>query len=98
MSMTMPMPMPTPTGPASIEVLSLSPSIRAPKTPFLGGLILASINTFRVALGYLVMLSVMSYNIDVFIAAVAGHFCGYFVVKFRRLQSSPSSNISTNKV
>ncbi|KAG9138619.1 hypothetical protein Leryth_020480 [Lithospermum erythrorhizon] len=86
----------------AVEVLSVSPTIRAAKTPFLGGLIQSSINTVRIALGYLVMLSVMSFNIGIFIAAVAGHFCGYFIVKFRQLvadsHSGPSTNLSTNKV
>ncbi|GAA0181726.1 hypothetical protein LIER_30275 [Lithospermum erythrorhizon] len=48
-------------------------------TPFLGGLIHSSIKAVRVALSY----SVMSFNVEIFIAAVAGQFCGYFIVKYQ---------------
>ncbi|KAG9157884.1 hypothetical protein Leryth_000054 [Lithospermum erythrorhizon] len=52
-------------------------------TPFLGGLIHSSIKAVSVALSYSVMLSVMSFNVGIFIAAVAGHFCGYFILKYQ---------------
>ena len=43
------------------------------------------IYALRMGLVYLVMLSVMSYNLGVFIVAVAGHAAGFFLVKARAL-------------
>ncbi|XP_076907625.1 copper transporter 6-like [Bidens hawaiensis] len=43
----------------------------------------ATVYGLRMALAYLIMLSVMSYNIGAFISAVVEHAFGYFLVKYR---------------
>ena len=65
------------------EVLSVSPTVKAGTNPIKAGAIQASIYAFRIGFAYLVMLSVMSFNIGIFIAAVAGHTLGFFLVKAR---------------
>nr|GMC97600.1 copper transporter 1-like [Ipomoea batatas] len=76
-----------------VEVLSASP-LTAPMPLSLQ----AAIYALRVALGYLVMLAVMSFNIGVFVVAVVGHALGYFLVKFRALAAAapPSETTSDN--
>ncbi|XWS43789.1 hypothetical protein CRYUN_Cryun16bG0134300 [Craigia yunnanensis] len=70
---------------AAIEVLSLLPVVKPGTRPILGAFIQTSVYTVRMCFAYMVMLSVMSYNLGIFIAAVAGHAIGFFVVKFRSL-------------
>ncbi|XAR50885.1 hypothetical protein NMG60_11005340 [Bertholletia excelsa] len=71
---------------AAVEVLSVPPeAIRPWKSPAAGGLAQGAVHALRTALAYMVMLSVMSFNLGIFIAAVAGHAVGYFVVKWRAL-------------
>ncbi|PON41332.1 Ctr copper transporter [Trema orientale] len=49
----------------------------------------ACVYGFRVGLSYcLVMLSLMSFNVGIFIVAVAGHAVGFFVVKFSAFRRS----------
>lgn len=82
----------------AVEVLSASPLTTAvPFTsPVVGGLTLAAIYALRVAIAYLVMLAVMSFNIGVFIVAVVGHALGYFLVKFRTLAAPPPPEIASD--
>ncbi|PWA90275.1 copper transporter 1 [Artemisia annua] len=49
------------------------------------------IHTFRVVFSYLVMLSVMSFNIGVFVVAVLGHAFGYYL--FLVLKKSPENDL-----
>ncbi|XP_022767630.1 copper transporter 1-like [Durio zibethinus] len=68
---------------ATIEVLSMLPLVKPGTRPILGAFTQASVHAVRMCFAYMVMLSVMSYNLGIFIAAVAGHAIGFFVVKFR---------------
>ncbi|KAI3772632.1 hypothetical protein L6452_03822 [Arctium lappa] len=66
-----------------VEFLSIFPVIKPGSSPFVGGLIHALFYGFRMALVYLIMLCVMSYNVGVFVFVVAGHVIGCFIVKYR---------------
>ncbi|PIN08266.1 Copper transporter [Handroanthus impetiginosus] len=71
---------------AAAEILSVGLRLKPRGLgPLTGALIQAAVYGFRMGLAYLVMLSVMSFNIGVFVAAVAGHAVGFFVVKYRQL-------------
>lgn len=72
----------------AIEVLSILPGVKPGTNPILGGLTQASVYAFRMGFAYLVMLSVMSFNLGIFIAAVAGHAVGFFIVKSRALATA----------
>lgn len=63
------------------EALSVWPIIKQTTNPIVAGIAQASVYSVRVGMGYLVMLAVMSFNVGIFIAAVAGHTFGDFVVK-----------------
>lgn len=68
------------------EVLSVAPKLKpGGPTPIAGAAIDAAVYAVRMGLAYLLMLSVMSFNIGVFLAVVAGHVTGRFVIKFREL-------------
>ncbi|KAD6119674.1 hypothetical protein E3N88_10945 [Mikania micrantha] len=67
----------------AIEFLGGLTAIKTRTSPIIGGLVQASVYGVRMALAYLVMLSVMSYNVGVFIVVVVGHAFGYFIVKYR---------------
>ncbi|KAJ1376331.1 Ctr copper transporter [Sesbania bispinosa] len=67
------------------EVLSNQPTIKRGTNPIKGGLAQATIFFFRISFLYLVMLAVMSFNLGIFIAAVAGHTLGFFFAKSRAL-------------
>ncbi|CAK9151420.1 unnamed protein product [Ilex paraguariensis] len=75
---------------AAVEILSVSPIVKMGTSPVVGGLTQASVYAIRMALAYMVMLSVMSFNLGVFIVAVAGHAFGLFVVKYRALATASS--------
>ncbi|CAN6555696.1 unnamed protein product [Malus baccata var. baccata] len=65
----------------TVEVLSVFPKHRPAAKPYLSLIGQTGVHTFRTGLAYLVMLSVMSFNIGILIAAVAGHALGFFIVK-----------------
>ncbi|KAH6824804.1 hypothetical protein C2S53_010879 [Perilla frutescens var. hirtella] len=68
------------------EIFSVAPSMKPRGIhPAAGAAIHAAVYTVRMALAYFVMLSVMSFNVGVFLAAVAGHAAGHFAVKYRSL-------------
>ncbi|KAI3760651.1 hypothetical protein L1987_51049 [Smallanthus sonchifolius] len=67
----------------AIEVLSDFHAIKKRASPLVSALAQALVYGVRMALAYLVMLSVMSYNIGVFISVVVGHAFGCFLVKYR---------------
>ncbi|KAK3018981.1 hypothetical protein RJ639_003400 [Escallonia herrerae] len=62
-------------------------AVKPGSSPFAGALNQAAVYALRVALAYLVMLSVMSYNLGILILAVAGNIMGFFL-------SSSSSSIA----
>ncbi|KAJ0742901.1 putative Ctr copper transporter [Helianthus annuus] len=67
----------------AIEFLAYFSAVKTRASPIMSGLAHASVHGLRMALAYLVMLAVMSYNIGVFICVVVGHAFGYFLVKYR---------------
>lgn len=68
------------------EIFSVAPSLKPRGVhPAAGAAIYTAVYTVRMALAYFVMLSVMSFNVGVLLAAVAGHAAGHFVVKYRSL-------------
>ncbi|KAA8516352.1 hypothetical protein F0562_016645 [Nyssa sinensis] len=79
---------------AAVEVLSISPAIKPRMNPMVGGLTQASVYAIRMALVYMVMLSVMSFNLGVFIVAIAGHAFGFFLIKYRQLAMASRGNSS----
>ncbi|CAI9297706.1 unnamed protein product [Lactuca saligna] len=61
-------------------------------SPFIGGLVHATFYGLRMALVYLIMLCVMSYNVGVFVFVVAGHVIGCFLVKYRMISRAASKS------
>lgn len=80
----------------SIEVLSSLSTVKPGTNPILGGLTQASIYALRMGFAYLVMLAVMSFNLGIFIAAVAGHAVGFFLIKTRALALTKSTDQTTS--
>ncbi|KGN54324.1 copper transporter 2 [Cucumis sativus] len=72
----------------AVEFLSHTPPNKLGKSPLASASVQAFVYAFRTGLAYLVMLAVMSFNIGIFIAAVAGHTLGFFVVKLRVLTAA----------
>lgn len=77
---------------AAIEVLSIPHAVKPGSSPMIGLLIQVTVYAVRMALAYLVMLSVMSYNLGIFIVAVAGHGVGFLLVKIRALAAAAAAN------
>jgi copper transporter 1 len=77
----------------AIEVLSILPAVKPGTNQIVAALTQAIIYAFRMGLAYLVMLSVMSFNLGIFIAAVAGHAIGFFLIKSRALAVAKRDDI-----
>lgn len=78
----------------AVEVLSIFPLFKPGRSwsPLISSLIHAGSYALRMALAYMVMLSVMSFNIGIFIAAIVGHAVGKFLVKYRSFMvASPAA-------
>ncbi|KAL3753729.1 hypothetical protein ACJRO7_001036 [Eucalyptus globulus] len=72
----------------AVEILSVSPNIKNGMNPLVGGAVQAAVYGLKMALAYMVMLSLMSFNVGVFIVAVIGHAFGFFLVKSRALATA----------
>ncbi|CAL1378937.1 unnamed protein product [Linum trigynum] len=66
---------------AAAEALSLAQSVKLGPSPVKGAAVQASFYAVKMAVAYMVMLAVMSFNLGIFIAAVLGHSLGHFIVK-----------------
>lgn len=66
-----------------VEILVASPPAKPGAYPMSIALIQASDYVVRMAHVYWVMLFVMSFNLGIFIVAVAGHALGCYLVKYR---------------
>ncbi|KAI3801333.1 hypothetical protein L1987_29437 [Smallanthus sonchifolius] len=73
-----------------VEFLSVIPAVKPESNPIIGGLIHALFYGFRIAVVYLLMLCVMSYNVGVFVFVLAGHVIGCFLVKYRVISKAAS--------
>ncbi|KAI3677912.1 hypothetical protein L6452_37186 [Arctium lappa] len=67
----------------AVEFFSVFPAMKTGASPIVSGLAQALVYGLRMTLAYIVMLSVMSYNLGVFIFVVVGHAVGFFLVKYR---------------
>ncbi|XP_030479104.1 copper transporter 1-like [Cannabis sativa] len=81
-----------------VEVLSSITSIKEGTgvPPMTAALSHACVYGFRVAVSYLVMLSLMSFNVGVFIVAVIGHGVGFFYVKAKALTIKQDEDMNNN--
>ncbi|KAL8122084.1 hypothetical protein AgCh_018718 [Apium graveolens] len=78
---------------AATEVLSIPHVIKSSGSrPMIEMLIQATVYAVKMGLAYLVMLSVMSYNLGIFIVAVTGHGLGFLLVKIRALAAAAAAN------
>ncbi|XP_027070583.1 copper transporter 6-like [Coffea arabica] len=77
----------------AVEVLSASPRVLK-TTGVFSSLSQAGAYAIRMALAYLVMLSVMSFNLGIFIVAVAGHGVGHFLVNFRKPAAAQTNSLT----
>ncbi|KAK4856090.1 hypothetical protein QYF36_014011 [Acer negundo] len=67
------------------------------KTDIAAGFLQTLMYAIRMALAYLVMLAVMSFNVGVFLAAVAGYSAGFLVFGshvFRKMRVEPYQDFS----
>lgn len=74
--------------------MALTTKPAATTSPFIGSLTQTLPYALRIGLSYLIMLSVMSFNLGIFIVAVAGHAFGFFIVKSRELAAAQAENIA----
>ncbi|KAI4334572.1 hypothetical protein L6164_019246 [Bauhinia variegata] len=79
-----------------VEWLSHSRLIRSSKyysNNFTAGLIQSLLHLLRVGLAYVVMLALMSFNVGVFLAAIAGHALGFFFFASRAFNNDAASDL-----
>ncbi|XP_052173998.1 copper transporter 6-like [Diospyros lotus] len=78
------------------ELLAAFQATKRWRSPVAGGLTQAAAHALRTALGYLVMLAVMSFNLGIFIVAVTGHAVGFFIFKFWAAATPSRAEQATN--
>ena len=83
-----------------IEVLLVAPAAKfiISSKCMVGAFIHASVYAIKMGFAYMVMLSIMSFNLGIFIAAMAGHALGYFLVKARALTVANRREVNVPKI
>ncbi|XP_004492383.1 copper transporter 6-like [Cicer arietinum] len=80
------------------EVLSNQPTIKRRTNPLIGAFFQSSVHFFRIGFAYLVMLSVMSFNLGIFFAALFGHSFGFFVARSRAIALANQEDKNSSSV
>ena len=75
----------------AVEWLSHSKFIRSSTDNITAGLLQTAMYATRVGMAYLVMLAVMSFNLGILLAAVAGYTIGFFIFGSRAFVNSKIS-------
>ncbi|KAL4610704.1 hypothetical protein ACB092_08G069800 [Castanea dentata] len=78
----------------AVEWLSHTKFIRPTMDNITAGILQTAMYAFRVGMAYLVMLAVMSYNLGILLAAVAGYTIGFLIFGSRAFDNSKISKIS----
>lgn len=60
------------------------------------GLVQTFLHTIRIGLAYMVMLAIMSFNVGVFLVAVAGHAVGFLVFGSRLFKKEEAEKVSSD--
>ncbi|XP_068667734.1 copper transporter 1-like [Aristolochia californica] len=79
-----------------VEWLSYSRFIKPGSPNVTAGLAQSAMHMVRVALAYMIMLAVMSFNVGVFLVALLGHTVGYMIFGSRLFKRSESTAVSGN--
>lgn len=78
----------------AVEWLSHTKFIKPTMDNITAGILQTAMYAFRVGMAYLVMLAVMSYNLGILLAAVAGYTIGFLIFGSRAFDDSKISKIS----
>ncbi|KAF3454624.1 hypothetical protein FNV43_RR05072 [Rhamnella rubrinervis] len=79
-----------------VEWLSHCRLIKPGSTQLAAGLIQTVLHAMRVGLAYMVMLAVMSFNVGVFLVAVAGHTVGFLLFGSRVFKKSDTEKVGSD--
>ncbi|KAL3530812.1 hypothetical protein ACH5RR_010134 [Cinchona calisaya] len=74
-----------------VEFLSSCKLIKESSNRVAAGSLQTLLHGIRIGLAYMVMLAVMSFNVGVFLVAIAGHAAGFFFFGSRAFNPSPES-------
>ncbi|KAL5580898.1 hypothetical protein UlMin_013340 [Ulmus minor] len=81
---------------ALVEWLSHCKLIKPGSTQVGAGLVQTGLHALRIGLAYLVMLAVMSFNVGVFLVAVAGHTVGFLLFGSRAFKKVDTEKVGTH--